>query len=114
MNNIDIGKEPDKTSFSLACCGLRYGKTKLQAEQIKQMLEEYKIENLSIHIVDSESQQRINKAIEYLENYDIFKEFNFPLMKRDMENQIKSSINYEFNKSIKESLLEILKGDSNE
>ena len=56
-------------------------------------------------------QQRIDKAIEYIENYDVFKEFSFPLMKRDEENQVKSSIKYQFDTSINKDLLEILKGD---
>lgn len=53
---------------------------------------------------------RIDKAIEYVNNYDVFKEFSFPLMKREEENQIKTSIKYEFDTSIKKDLLEILKG----
>ena len=54
--------------------------------------------------------ERMFKAIEYIEKYDVFKEFSFPLMKRDEENQVKSSIEYEFDISIKKNLLEILKG----
>lgn len=54
---------------------------------------------------------KINKAIEYMNNYDVFKEFSFPLMKRAEENQIKTSIKYEFDTSIKKDLLEILKGE---
>lgn len=54
---------------------------------------------------------RIAQAIEYIEKYDVFKEYSFPLMKRDEENQIKSSIKYEFDTSIKKELLKILKGD---
>ena len=45
---------------------------------------------------------------EYIDNYDVFKEFSFPLMKRAEENQVKSSIKYEFDKSIKKDLLEII------
>lgn len=55
--------------------------------------------------------ERMFKAIEYIEKYDVFKEFSFPLMKRDEENQVKSSIEYEFDISIKKNLLEILKGE---
>ena len=58
-----------------------------------------------------ELQERINKVIELLENFDVFKEFSFPLMKRDEENQIKTSIKYEFDTTIKEPSLKILKGD---
>lgn len=56
--------------------------------------------------------ERNDKAIEYVENYNVFKEFSFPLMKRDEENQVKSSIDYGFQTSIKKSLLEILKGNN--
>ena len=45
---------------------------------------------------------------EYIGKYDVFKEFSFPLMKRAEENQVKSSIKYEFDKSIKKDLLEII------
>lgn len=45
---------------------------------------------------------------EYINSYDVFKEFSFPLMKRDEENQTKSSIKYEFDTSIKKELLQIL------
>lgn len=44
----------------------------------------------------------------YIENYDVFKEFSFPIMKRHEENQVKSSIKYEFDTSIKKELLQIL------
>ena len=50
--------------------------------------------------------KRVLKEIrEYINNYDVFKEFSFPLMKRDVENQIKASIKYEFDKRIKKDLL---------
>ena len=52
--------------------------------------------------------ERNENAIEYIKKYDVFKEFSFPLMKRDEENQVKSSIQYEFDTSIKKNLLEIL------
>ena len=52
--------------------------------------------------------EKINKAIEYINNYDVFKEYSFPTMKRYIENNIKSSIKYEFDTSIKKYLLSIL------
>lgn len=58
----------------------------------------------------------IEEVREYLENYDVFKEFSFPIMKRHEENQVKSSIKYEFDTSIKKELLQILdkvKGENN-
>lgn len=57
---------------------------------------------------NKELQNKIDKAIEYIKNYDVFKEFTFPLMKRDEENQVKSSIDYQFKNDLKKNLLEIL------
>lgn len=50
----------------------------------------------------------LQEARDYVNNYDVFKEFSFPLMKRDEEQQVKTSIKYEFDKTIKKDLLEIL------
>lgn len=50
----------------------------------------------------------LDEIREYINNYNVFKEFSFPLMKRYEENQVKSSIDYEFQTSIKKSLLQIL------
>ena len=66
-------------------------------------------------VADYEYEKSKNqRAIEYIEKYDVFKEFYFPLMKRVEENQVKSSIKYEFDTSIKKNLLEILKEDNKE
>lgn len=58
----------------------------------------------------------IKEARELIDNFDVFKEFTFPLMKRWEEEQVKSSINYEWNNSIKKPVLEILDkvGENNE
>ena len=50
----------------------------------------------------------IKEVREKVDSFDVFKEFTFPLMKRDEEQQVKSSINYEWRKSVKEPILEIL------
>ena len=50
----------------------------------------------------------LDKIKEYINNYDVFKEFSFPLMKREEENQVKSSIDYQFNQDIKKDILELL------
>ena len=47
-------------------------------------------------------------VVEYIKNYDVFKEFSFPLMKKWEENQVKSSIDYQFKESIKKDLLRML------
>lgn len=57
-----------------------------------------------------EMKNRIEKVNDFIDNYDVFKEFSFPLMKRDIENQIKSSIDYEFNCSFRKKLKNILNG----
>lgn len=50
-------------------------------------------------------QQRVlDKIKDYINNYDVFKEFTFPLMKRDEEQQVLTSIKYEFDTSIKKNL----------
>lgn len=57
---------------------------------------------------NKELQQRIVNANKFTDNYDVFKEFTFPLMKRDVEQQIKSSIDYEFNNTFRTKLKDIL------
>lgn len=47
----------------------------------------------------------INELKESINNFDVFKEFTFPLMKRDEEQQVISSIDYEWRKSVKEPFL---------
>ena len=50
----------------------------------------------------------IKEVREKVENFDVFKEFTFPLMKKWEEQEVKSSIDYEWNQSIKKPILEIL------
>ena len=55
------------------------------------------------------------EAIDCLNNFSVDKSFSFPLMKRWEENQVKASIDYEFNNSLKKDLLNILnKGSDKE
>lgn len=51
----------------------------------------------------------IEKINNYIDNYDVFKVFSFPLMKKWEENQVKSSIDYEFKTSLIKDLKDILK-----
>ena len=51
----------------------------------------------------------IDKINNYIDNYDIFKVFSFPLMKRWEEEQVKSSIDYEFKSSLIKDLKDIVK-----
>ncbi len=52
--------------------------------------------------------EAINKIDNYINNYDVFKVFSFPLMKRWEEQQVKSSIDYEFKTSLVKDLKDIL------
>lgn len=66
------------------------------------------------YIKDLENQlkkqkEAINKIDNYINNYDVFKVFSFPLMKRWEEQQVKSSIDYEFKTSLIKDLKDILK-----
>ena len=74
-------------------------------QQLKEQLENAS-KNYTKYI--QERDNVLDEIREYINNYDVFKEFSFPLMKRDEENQVKSSIDYEFQTSIKKSLLQIL------
>lgn len=54
------------------------------------------------------------ESIDCLNNFSVDKSFSFPLMKRWEENQVKASIDYEFNNSLKKDLLNILNKGSEE
>lgn len=69
---------------------------------------------LKKYIIDSQEViNGLNNTIDELEklidNFDVFKVFTFPLMKRNEEQQVKSSIDYEWKKSIKEPFKNKLK-----
>lgn len=56
----------------------------------------------------SEVKKQKDDVVEYIKSYDVFKEFSFPLMKKWEENEVKSSIDYQFKESIKKELLRML------
>ena len=65
-----------------------------------------------INRIEKENQKYkevIDKINNYIDNYDIFKVFSFPLMKRWEEEQVKSSIDYEFKTSLIKNLKDIVK-----
>jgi|GEM_PF-2839084 len=66
--------------------------------------------NLIINLMKENKKQQeiIDKVNNYLDNYDVFKVFSFPLMKKWEEQEVKSSIDYEFKKSLIKDLKEIL------
>ncbi|MBR0471726.1 MAG: hypothetical protein IJI98_03390 [Methanosphaera sp.] len=55
----------------------------------------------------------IEMAINFINKYDIDKNFSFPLMPRWEEQQVKSCIEYELNDTLKSPLLKML-GDIND
>lgn len=67
------------------------------------------VHNKQVEII-KDYKSRCDNANDFIDNYDVFKEFSFPLMKRDIENQIKSSIDYEFNSTFRKKLKNILNG----
>ena len=89
-------------NFNLDCNG-----KDMQIEVYEQLIKQLQQENKQLKEV-------IDKINNYIDNYDIFKVFSFPLMKRWEEEQVKSSIDYEFKTSLIKNLKDILKGDSNE
>jgi hypothetical protein len=72
--------------------------------------DELLISNAMNYAEAQDYKSRCEKANDFIDNYDVFKEFSFPLMKRDIENQIKSSIDYEFNSTFRKKLKNILNG----
>ena len=75
-------------------------------------VEDIKNLEIKIKLIDGlykEQKEVIDKINNYIDNYDIFKVFSFPLMKRWEEEQVKSSINYEFKTSLIKDLKYILK-----
>lgn len=69
---------------------------------------EYRKENSELKEQLKKQQEIIDKINNYLNNYDVFKVFSFPLMKRWEEQEVKSSIDYEFKTSLIKDLKEIL------
>lgn len=79
-----------------------------------QTISESMVEKIVDYVDELEQQVKkqkevINKVNKYLNEYDVFKVFSFPLMKRWEEEQIKSSIDYEFKTSLVKDLKDILK-----
>ena len=65
-----------------------------------------------IEIVQQENKKYkevIDKIDKYINDYNVFEVFSFPLMKRWEEEQVKSSIDYEFKTSLIKDLKDIVK-----
>lgn len=57
---------------------------------------------------------RIDKTVEYIETHKVSDTITFPLMKKEMEQDVKNCFDYEFNQIYKKDLLNILNGDEDE
>lgn len=86
-----------------------------ETQQLKKQKDELEKENNELQkayeLIDKsmyELMKQKDDVVEYIKNYDVFKEFSFPLMKKWEENQVKSSIDYQFKESIKKDLLRML------
>lgn len=80
--------------------------------QLKDMILQ-KTDYTAVNILEMKLQDyksKVEKAIEYIDNFSVDKSFSFPLMKRWEENQVKSSIDYEFQTTLYKDLLNILNG----
>ena len=74
----------------------------------------YLIDNLIKHLFKLQQENKkykevIDKIDKYINDYNVFEVFSFPLMKRCEEDQVKSSIDYEFKTSLIKDLKDILK-----
>lgn len=83
-------------------------------QQIKDLKEKNKKLELELEQREIETIHRSNdleEALEeikrYINNFDVFKEFSFPLMKKWEEKEVQSSIDYEFKTSIQKNILDI-------
>ena len=72
-------------------------------------LEDFEVQYWELQQENKKYKEVIDKINNYIDNYDIFKVFSFPLMKRWEEEQVKSSIDYEFKTSLIKDLKDILK-----
>ena len=74
----------------------------------------YLIDDLIKHLFELQQENQkykevIDKIDKYINDYNVFEVFSFPLMKRWEEEQVKSSIDYEFKTSLIKDLKDILK-----
>ena len=75
----------------------------------KKELRCYKNAVMSLEIENQKYKEVIEKIDKYINDYNVFEVFSFPLMKRWEEEQVKSSIDYEFKTSLIKDLKDILK-----
>lgn len=90
LSDIDDLKEKNK-------------KLELELELRKTAL---KREHEAIHR-SNDLEEALEEIKRYINNFDVFKEFSFPLMKKWEEKEVQSSIDYEFKTSIQKNILDI-------
>ena len=61
-----------------------------------------------------EENKQFKKILNKIKSIDIFKEFSFPLMKRWEEQQVLSSIDYQFKSTFIKKIKELERGDNND
>ena len=76
----------------------------------------YLIDDLIKYLIELQQENKkykevIDKIDKYINDYNVFEVFSFPLMKRWEEEQVKSSIDYEFKTSLIKDLKEIYNFD---
>lgn len=85
---LDFAKHPEQYNDDMVAL--------LKVEQVIELLN-------YIDILNNQLQQKENirkEVREKVENFDVFKEFTFPLMKKWEEQEVKSSIDYEWNREL--------------
>lgn len=71
--------------------------------------EKHNINDIDLLDENKQLKEVIDKLDKYINDYNVFEVFSFPLMKRWEEEQVKSSIDYEFKTSLIKYLKDILK-----
>lgn len=104
-NLIDI-KDKITVNRTILGCRLSYADLSKDVSFIVRQDNEPTYEQLQQQ--NKKQKEVIDKLNNYIDNYDVFKVFSFPLMKKWEENQVKSSIDYEFKTSLIKDLKDIL------
>ena len=105
MNEIIQNLEVNATNGKENFCYI----SEKQLKAMKELSKRETKENKQLEQKCKKQKEVIDKIDNYINNYDVFKVFSFPLMKRWEEQQVKSSIDYEFKTSLIKDLKDILK-----
>lgn len=92
-------------------CLMKYSKAQMIEKYIDELEENSKLSELWCKLQQENQKYKevIFKIDKYINDYNVFEVFSFPLMKRWKEEQVKSSIDYEFKTSLIKDLKDILK-----